>query len=68
MALKYQDIHRFARENGKVKAFAKRGAVTLLKSGDIDTVAFFEEDAVRFEYRGKSYTRDAFERLVESKK
>ena len=68
MALRYQDIHRFVRENGNVRAFAEKGAVTLLKSGEIDTVTFFENDAVQFEYEGKSYTREDFERLVEEKK
>jgi hypothetical protein len=68
MALKYEDIHRFVRENGDVKAFAEKGAVTLLKSGEIDSVAFFERDAVRFQHGDKSYSRAEFEQLVEQKK
>jgi hypothetical protein len=68
MALRYEDIHRFVRENGNVRAFAEEGAVTLLKSGEIDSVAFFENDAVRFEYEGKSYTREDFEMLLQHKK
>jgi hypothetical protein len=68
MALKYEDIHRFVRENGDVKAFAEKGAVTLLKSGEIDSVAFFEGDAVQFQHEGRSYSRAEFERLVEQKK
>lgn len=68
MALKYEDIHRFVKENGDVKAFAEKGVVTLLKSGEIDSVAFFERDAVQFQYEGKSYTRAQFEQLLEQKK
>jgi len=68
MALKYEDIHRFVKENGDVKAFAEKGAVTLLKSGEIDSVAFFERDADRFQYEGRSYTREQFERLLEQRK
>jgi len=68
MALRYEDIHRFVRENGDVKAFAEKGAVTLLKSGEVDSVAFFEKDAVRFQYEGRSYTREQFERLLEQRK
>lgn len=68
MALKYEDIHRFVKEHGDVKAFADKGAVTLLKTGEIDSVAFFEKDAVRFQHEGKTYTRADFERLVEQKK
>ena len=68
MALRYEDIHRFVRDNGDVKAFAEKGAVTLLRSGEIDSVAFFEKDAVRFRYEGKSYTRAQFERLVKPTK
>jgi hypothetical protein len=68
MALKYEDIHLFVKENGDVKAFAEKGAVTLLKSGEIDSVAFFERDAVRFQYEGRSYTREQFERLLEQSK
>jgi len=67
MPLRYEDVSRFAREYGNVRAFAKKGAVTLLKSGDIDSVAFFEKDAMRFEHEGKSYARAEFEKLVESK-
>ncbi len=67
MALKYEDIHRFVKENGDVKAFAEKGAVTLLKSGEIDSVAFFERDAVRFLHEDKSYSRAEFEQLVEPK-
>ncbi len=66
MGLKYGDISRFVREYGNVKAYAKQGAVTLLKNGDIDSVEFFEKDAVRFEHEGKSYAREEFEKLVES--
>jgi len=68
MALRYEDVSRFARKYGDVKAFAKEGAVTLLRTGDIDTVEFFEKDAVRFEYEGKSYAPGEFEKLVELKK
>ncbi len=68
MALKYEEVARFARQNGDVKGWAKEGAVTLLKSGEVDMVKFWEEDAVRFEHGGKSYTREEFERLVRSRK
>jgi hypothetical protein len=67
MPLRYEDVSRFAREHGNVKGFAEKSAVTLLKSGDIDSVAFFEKDAVQFEHKGKSYERVEFEKLVESK-
>src|SRR6266403_607490 len=55
MALSYGDVSRFVRDNGDVKAFAERSQVTLLRNGSIDSVAFIEKDAVRFEYEGKSY-------------
>jgi hypothetical protein len=48
MALRFEDVSKFARENGDVKGWAKHGVVTLLKSGDVDSVKFWEEDAVRF--------------------
>ena len=67
MALKFEDVSKFARENGDVKGWAKHGVVTLLKSGDVDSVKFWEEDAVRFVFEGKSYTRDEFETLVRSR-
>jgi len=67
MPLTYEDVSRFAREHGNVTGFAEKGAVTLLKSEDIDSMAFFEKEAVRFEYEGKSYARSEFEKLVESK-
>ncbi len=66
MPLSYQDISRFVRNNGDVKAFAERGQVTLLKDGSIDSVSFIEQDVVRFEYRGASYSRAEFEQIVSS--
>jgi hypothetical protein len=66
MALKYEEVARFARQNGNVKAWAKEGAVTLLKSGEVDSVKFWEEEAVVFEHGGKSYSREGFEKLVRS--
>lgn len=68
MALSYQDMSRFVRNNGNVKAFAERGEVTLLKDGSIDSVAFIEQDAVRFEHLGRWYSREEFEKLVERAK
>ena len=68
MALTYADLSRFVRVHGDVKAFAEKGEITLLQSGEVDSVSFWEKDAVRFEYQGKSYTRDEFERLMQSKK
>jgi len=68
MALSYGDVSHFVRDNGDVKAFAERSQVTLLKSGGIDSVAFIEKDAVRFEYQGKSYSREEFEKIVERSK
>ena len=71
MALTYEDVARFARENGDVKGWAKQGILTLLKSGEVDSVKFWEEDAARFEHAGKFYKfyrRDEFERLVRSRK
>jgi hypothetical protein len=71
MALTYEEVARFARENGDVKGWAKQGILTLLKSGEVDSVKFWEEDAARFEHVGKFYKfyrRDEFERLVRSRK
>ena len=67
MALRFEDLSKVARENGDVKGWAKHGVVTLLKSGDVDSVKFWEEDAVRFVFEGKSYTRDEFETLIRSR-
>ena len=66
MALKYEEISRFVRENGDVTAWAKKSTLKLLKSGKVDSVAFFEKDAVQFKHKGKSYTRKEFEKLVQT--
>jgi hypothetical protein len=68
MAITYHDVSRFVRNNGDVKAFAERSQVTLLKNGSIDSVAFIEKDAVRFEYEGRSYSREEFEKILERSK
>lgn len=67
MALKYEEVSRFARQNGDVKGWAQKAGVTLLKSREVDSVKFWEEEAVRFEHAGRSYTREEFEKLVRSK-
>ena len=67
MALKYEEVSKFAREYGSVTGWAKEGGATLLQSGEVDSFKFWEEDAVRFEHEGKSYSRDEFERLVQSR-
>ena len=71
MALTYEEVARFARENGDVKGWAKQGILTLLNGGEVHSVKFWEEDSARFEYAGKFYKfhrRDEFERLVRSRK
>jgi hypothetical protein len=68
MTLSYQDVFHFVKNNGNVKAFAERGQITLLKDGSIDSVAFIEEDIVRFEYAGALYSRAEFEDIVERSK
>ena len=68
MALTFGEISRFVRENGNVTAWATKGTqVTLLRNGEIDSVAYFENDADQFIYEGKPYTRAEFEKLVRRK-
>lgn len=68
MALRYREVSEFVRKNGDVAMIASKGAkVTLLKNGEIDSVAFVEKDATKFKHRGKSYTRKEFEKLVRSR-
>ena len=38
MPMKYEDISRFARENGDVTGWAKDGTLTLSRNGNVDTV------------------------------
>ncbi len=66
MSLKYEEIQKFARENGNIRGWAEKGTVTLLKSGDIDSIIFWEEEAVRFDHAGVSYSREQFERFIRS--
>jgi len=47
-----------------VTAWAQNGSVTILQNGEIDSVAFIEKDAARFDHEGTSYTREQFEKLV----
>ena len=66
MALKYGDVNKFVRKNGDVAVIAKKGAtVTLLKNGQTDSVALVEKDATHFKYKGKFYTRNDFEKVVD---
>lgn len=67
MALRYEDLTRFVRENGDVKGWAEKGELTLLKSGNVDSLKFWEQDAVRFDFGDRSYSRSEFEELVASK-
>ena len=65
--MKYGQVHKFVKKNGKVTMLAGKGAkVTLLKNGEIDSVALVEEDATRFIHKGKTYSRKEFEKLVDA--
>ena len=67
MALRYEDVSRFVRENGNVTARANPGEVTLLQNGDLDAVKLVEQEAVQFDFEGRSYDRAQFEKLVASR-
>ena len=65
MGLKYEEVNYFVRKNGDVAVIASKGAkVTLLKNGEIDSVALVEKDGTKFKHEGKTYTRKEFEKLV----
>lgn len=65
MALDYGDVSEFARKHGKVEIRAGRGAkVTVLKSGELDAHALIEATTTRFTYKGKTYTSEAFQKLI----
>jgi hypothetical protein len=65
MALNYDDVARFAAKHGNVAIIAGEGAkVTILKSGELDAHALIEAKTTHFVHDGKSYTADAFEKLV----
>jgi len=53
----YEKLQKFALKHGPVTAWARTGEVITLQSGDKDSIDAVEK-AVRFEYRGKSYSKE----------
>jgi hypothetical protein len=64
MAITHEQVQRFVRDHGKVTAWLAKSQITMLPNGEVDSVAAWERDAERFEFNGKSYTRDEFETLL----
>jgi hypothetical protein len=64
MAITYRGLSEFVRQRGNVKAWAENSAVTLLPNGEIDAIELIERDATRFEFDGRSYSREEFEQLL----
>jgi hypothetical protein len=60
----YGKLHRFVRNHGEVKVH-RSGKEQKLKSGDFNTIELVE-NAERFEYEGKVYTKAEMEKLVDS--
>lgn len=67
MALTYGNVHEFVRKNGKVVSLKPSDEVKILPNGEIDSIHLVE-NAERFVFEGKTYTRDEFEKLIDSSK
>jgi hypothetical protein len=59
----YEKLRKFVQSNDSVKVL-RSGEERKLKSGDPDIFDLIEK-AERFEYKGQSFTKEEFERLVE---
>jgi hypothetical protein len=64
MALTYEDVREFVRENGDVTAHTTSGRATPLRDGEPDAPAMVELWADIFEFGGKRYSRVEFHLLV----
>lgn len=63
MAINYESLREFARENGDIKLYAPEGEVTILKDGTPDLFNIIER-ATTFVLKGQEYTRSQFDKLL----
>jgi hypothetical protein len=64
MALTYEDVREFVRQNGDVTAYTASGRPTPLRDGEPDAPGMVELWADIFEFGGKQYSRVQFHLLV----
>ena len=67
MALKYEEVSEFIRNNGDVTAYTTSGWATPLRDNEPDAVGMAELWADVFEFSGNEYSRVQFEQLVKRK-
>lgn len=60
----YGKLRKFVQANGDVNVFSS-GKERKLQSGDFDSVDLVEK-AEKFEFKGKTYSKRDFEKLVDS--
>lgn len=63
MAISYRTISEFVRQHGSVSIVDTEGKTRQLTTGDPDVFGLIE-NANRFLFNGRSYTRDEFESLL----
>ncbi len=63
-ALNYVKLRKFVRENGEVWVF-RSGKERKLENGEPDIIDLVEK-AEKFRFGGKFYTKNEFERLIDS--
>ena len=64
VALKYEEVAEFVRQNGDVTAYTTSGRATPLRGGEPDAGGMVDLLADIFEFQGKSYSRVQFEQLI----
>ncbi len=65
MALTYEKVSEFARKHGKVVSLIPSREVRILPSGEPDSIHLVE-NAASFLFEGKPYSKDEFEKLIDS--
>jgi len=66
MALRYEEVREFIRQDGDVTAYTTSGRATPLRDGERGAAGMVELWADIFEFQGKRYSRVQFHRLIKA--
>ncbi len=64
MALTYEKVREFVRKHGKTVALVPSKEARILPNGEVDSIHLVE-NAARFLFEGKSYSKAEFEKFVD---
>jgi len=65
MALTFEKVREFVRKHGKTLALIPSKEARILPNGEVDSIHLVE-NATTFLFDGKSYSKEEFDKLIDS--